>query len=172
MENQQKKNLAELIKISSNGRFPEVSERISNIFTNKKSLYFLFLGHKTQDINLMNNKLEAEMTSEMHNYRHIIHPFKLSIMNLLFTNPKISSIEVRNRLGLSMSEYYNTIRSLEKRKFIQVFDDFGEDGSTRQFVMLEDTGRDIYSNFIKLIGRYTDKIKDFIPDYDGTDLYP
>ena len=71
-----------------------------------------------------------------------------------------------------MSEYYSSIRPLEKHKLIQVFDDFSEEGLTRQFVIMEEKGKMMYAKFIKLIGKYTDFVKDFIPDYDGTDLYP
>ncbi|MCE7733333.1 MAG: helix-turn-helix transcriptional regulator [Candidatus Heimdallarchaeota archaeon] len=172
MANQQKKNLAKLIKISSNGRYPEVSETISNLFNNQKSLYYLFLGHRTHDINVLEKSYEASMTSAMQQYRHLLHPFRLSMMQLLYTNPKLTSIEIKERLDLSWSDYYNSIRSLEKLKLIKVFDDFDIEGSTKQFVILEEKGKVEYTEFVKVIGKYVDFAKEFIPDYDGTDLYP
>jgi DNA-binding MarR family transcriptional regulator len=168
----QKKRLAKLIRISSNGSFPEVSGTISEIFKKKNSLYFLFLGHKTQDIRQLEDKIEAEMTEELHKYRQIFHPFRLSIINLLHSNPKITSIEVRTRLGLSKHEYYNSLKALEKQKLIRIFDDFDLDGSTKQFVILEEKGREMYVKFIKLVDKYVNEAKDFIPDFDGADLYP
>lgn len=161
-----------MIKISSNGSFPEVSDTISTIFDHKKSLYFLFLGHRTHDIDFLNKNYEASMKSEMDEYRHFLHPFRLSIMKLLFTDTILSSIEIKMRLELSSSEFYNSIRPLEKQNLIRVYDDFDENGYTRQFVILEEKGNQEYRQFIKLIDKFVDEAKEFIPDYDGTDLYP
>lgn len=130
------------------------------------------MGHRTRDINALEKSYEAEMTARMHHYRHLLHPFRLSVMQLLYTNAKLTSIEIKERLDLSWSDYYNSIRSLEKLGLINVFDDFDEDGSTRQFVMMDQKGKQEYTTFIKLVGQYVDFAKEFIPDYDGTDLYP
>ncbi|MHA2249381.1 MAG: hypothetical protein ACXAD7_03415 [Candidatus Kariarchaeaceae archaeon] len=155
-----------------NGRFSQVSDTISDIFNNKKSLYFLFLGHRTSDINVLEKSYEAEMTSKIQKYRFFLHPFRLSIMQILYTSPKLSSIEIKERLGLSWAYYHNSIRSLVKLNLIRVFDDFDEEGSTRQSVVLEEKGKQEYTSFIKLVGKYVDSAKDFIPDYDGDELYP
>jgi DNA-binding MarR family transcriptional regulator len=167
-----KKELAKLIKISSNGDFSTISQSISQVFDDKKSLYFLLLGHKTYSTNLLDAKLEAEMKSEMQQFKHILHPIRLSIMQILFTNPKISSTELRHRLDLSMSDYYNSVKPLEKLNLIRLYDDFDEDGSSKQFVLIEERGKGEFAKFIKLVSKYVEQTKDFIPDYDGTDLYP
>lgn len=158
--------------MSSNGSYPHVSSMISRIFKNQQSLYFLFLGHRTNDINVLEKSYEASMTAAMEQYRHLLHPFRLSIMQLLYTSPRLTSIEIKERLDLSWSDYYNSIRSLEKINLIKVFDDFDEEGSTKQFVILEEKGKNEYTEFIKIVGKYVDFAKEFIPDYDGTDLYP
>ncbi|MHA2252225.1 MAG: winged helix-turn-helix domain-containing protein [Candidatus Kariarchaeaceae archaeon] len=167
-----KKELAKLISISSNGNFSKVSISITQIFNSKKSLYFLFLGHRTRDINLLEKSYEASMTSAMQQYKHLLHPFRLSIIQLLYINSRLTSIEIKERLDLSWSDFYNSVRRLEKLKLIRVFDDFDEDGSTRQFVILEEEGKQQYGGFINLVGKIVDDVKDLIPDYDGTDLYP
>jgi DNA-binding MarR family transcriptional regulator len=168
----QKKRIAKLVKLSSNGRYPNVSNIISNVFDYKKSLYFLLLGHRTHHINALDENFEAELTSKMQRYKHFLHPFRLSIMQILYTNPKIASIEIRDKLNLSWSDYYNAIRHLEKRNLIRVFDDFDSDGSTRQFVVMEEEGAKEYEAFVEVIGTFVNIAQDYIPDYDGTDLYP
>lgn len=142
------------------------------MFDNNKSLYFTLLGQKSKNTNLLDEKFEADMKAEMQQFKHIFHPIRLAIMQLLHISSKSSSIEIRNRLDLSMSDYYNSVRSLEKLNFVKVFDDFDENGLTKQFVIMEENGKRVYTKFIKLVGKYVDLAKDFIPDFDDDTLYP
>lgn len=121
---------------------------------------------------MLDEKFEASMKTEMQQFKHIFHPIRLAIMQVLHTTSKISSIEIRNRLDLSMSDYYNSVRMLEKLDLVKVFDDFDEDGLTKQFLIMVEEGKRVYGKFIKLVGKYVNLAKDFIPDFDDDMLYP
>ena len=114
----------------------------------------------------------GEISEEMSKYRFIMHPFRLSMMKLLYDNYKMSSIDIKEALKLSWADYSNFIKSLKKKEYVSIKEEFDED-SKRQFVYLEEAGRRDYENLVNLLNKFLDKSSEIYP-IDSTDdeLYP
>lgn len=167
-----KKRLNKLIKISSNGTYPNISNIVSELFDNQKSLYFTLLGYKTKDLEILDDKIEAAMSSQIQRYKHLLNPYRMSIMQILNIENKIKSSELKSRLDLSWTEFYNASRSLEKIGLIRTFEDFDDNGLKKQFVVITDNGKQQFVEFVSLISKYVDIAKEFIPGGSQGPLYP
>jgi DNA-directed RNA polymerase specialized sigma subunit len=91
---------------------------------------------------------------------------------MLYTSTKLSSLEIKERLNLSWTEYYNAVNALNKADLIQILEDFDENSLKRQFIVIEDKGRDEYDALISLIDQFVQLAKEFMPNQLDDKLYP
>lgn len=137
-------------------------------------MYLFLLGQKEvrKNLGILEEKLEAALFAELDEYRNILHPLKLSIMQLVYVDNKISSVEVKDKLEISWSDHHRSINSLSKLNFINVIEDFDQEGSKRQFLVITEHGKLEYVRLIKIISKFIDRASELIPNFDSDLLYP
>ena len=135
-------------------------------------MFLLGQNKISNDLGILDEKLEASLASELQEYKHLLHPIKLPIMQLVYSNTKISSVKIKENLELSWSDYYNAIPSLQKLDLVKIAEDFDDKGSKRQFLVITEQGKVEYVRLIKIINKFIERAKEIIPGFDSDILYP
>ncbi|MHA2031444.1 MAG: transcriptional regulator [Candidatus Kariarchaeaceae archaeon] len=114
-----------------------------------------------------------DLPSDMSKYKFLLNPVRLNIMKLLYDNYNLSSVQIKNNLNLSWSDYSHNILALEEREYVIVQTMF-QYGTKRTMVYLGDKGKEYYENLIELLHEFLQKQdEDYITSLsEDSDLYP
>ena len=114
--------------------------------------------------------------SELLTHRYLMHPIRLSIMKLLNKEDKMKSLEIKKILDISWGDYSNHIRSLQEKGFVELVDEFNEDGHVTQSVYIKELGRKEYLDLFRLLQQFTlddSPVSNILENTDLDDnLYP
>lgn len=128
------------------------------------------MGQSNRRLKSKERDIQALIPNEMHKYRFILHPFRLSMLKLLDAHFELSSQEIKQTLDLSWSDFSVNINALKKKEYVTVRDDFDDTGRKRQYVTLAKRGEEEYKQLKKLLEQFLTSTANIV--IDDSDLYP
>lgn len=138
----------------------------------------MLLGaHKTDDKYI--KELQNNIPQDLIKYRYLMHPTRLIIIKLLYSEFSLSSIEIKRTLNIPWGDYTTHTKSLEKKGYVEIKEQFSEDASVKQVLQLTKQGRSDYETILELLGDLIEKktpldyiINSDAEDYMNDELYP
>lgn len=164
-----RKRTAAYLRHRRNARARAILETFSDIFSPKQLAYLAILGQKSQDGQPPFEKTLGEIPSKLIEYKFLMQPVRLSIMNLLHKHFTLTSVQIKDELRISWGNYSSHISALEKKGFLSTYYDF-LDGSKVQMVVLEEVGRKEYESLTELLQEFL--MNQQGSDLSSVDLYP
>ncbi len=144
---------------------------------NDKSLLLLLGAHKTDDKYI--EELQKNMPQDLIKFRYLMHPIRLMIIKLLYSEFSLSSIEIKRVLKITWGEYTSHAKSMQKKGYLDIKEQFTVDASVKQVLFLSEQARVEYEAILELLGDLIEKKTpiDYIVnsdpvDYMDDDLYP
>ncbi|MCE7736527.1 MAG: hypothetical protein GPJ54_16720 [Candidatus Heimdallarchaeota archaeon] len=144
---------------------------------NDKSVLLLLGAHKTDDKYI--EELQKNMPQGLINYRYLMHPIRLMIIKLLYSEFSLSSIEIKKVLKITWGEYTSHAKSMVKKGYLDIKEQFTVDASVKQVLFLSKQARVEYEAILELLGDLIEKKTpiDYIVNSDPVDymddrLYP
>ncbi|MHA2252826.1 MAG: transcriptional regulator [Candidatus Kariarchaeaceae archaeon] len=95
-----------------------------------------------------------QIPQELLTYRYLMHPIRLAIMKLLASDDKMRSVEIKHILDISWGEYGNHIKSLEEKGYVELVDEFNEDGHVSQTAYILEAGRTEFIELFELLKKF------------------
>ncbi|MHA2172436.1 MAG: winged helix-turn-helix domain-containing protein [Candidatus Kariarchaeaceae archaeon] len=86
--------------------------------------------------------------------RYLMHPVRLAILKLLAGEDKMRSVEIKHILDISWGEYGNHIKSLEEKGYVELVDEFNEDGHVSQTAYIMEAGRTEFLELLELLKKF------------------
>lgn len=129
---------------------------ISDIFQNRTSAYFYILNQSSKEID--ENTIQPE-AQDIFKYKFLLHPVRLSIMKLLYENIQMTSLEIKEKLGISWNDVGNHITALKEKGYISTDHQFQE-GSRKQVVSIEPFGTQEFKVLTELLHLFLDSFAD------------
>jgi basic membrane protein A len=141
----------------------KIRETLSSLFKDHPELVIYIINANLIDDDEVASRFKKEVPRELYRYKFILNPIRLAITKLLFENAELSTIELKNRLGLSWDELNNGIKALKKSNYIEIEKRFYEDRLT-QFISLKVNKIDEFRTLSAML-------VDFLSDTPNFDLY-
>ena len=149
----------------------QIVHEISPLYNYHQSLYFALLGQKSPE-KADQKRIESAIPEKLYHYKFLLHPYRLAVMKMLYNHSRLSSLEIKETLSLSWSDYNNVVNALKKRGYVTVNDDF-EDSVVRRFVFLEEAGRLDFQALEHLLRQFLDNAPIVADDdHDSSLMYP
>lgn len=149
----------------------------SNFDLSDNSLHLLLLGHKVNDKYI--DELKNNVPQDLIKFRYLMHPTRLMIVKLLHSEYSLASVEIKNILNIPWGDFGSHTKSLEKYGYIEIKDQFTENGSVRQVLFLTIEGKNEFEQLLPLLQDFiTDKtplqylLSSDVQSYMKDDLYP
>lgn len=76
-------------------------------------------------------------------------------MKLLDGQQSMRSAEIKHVLDISWGDFSNHIKSLQEKGFVELVDEFNEDGHISQTVYILEDGRKEFHDLFKLLKQFT-----------------
>ena len=142
-----------------------------------RSIFTLTVGANRVD-DSYRSKFKEIIPQEILTYRYLMHPIRLTIMKILYSEDRAKAVDIKHILDISWGEYSNHIKSLEQKGYLEIMNEFNDEGNVIQVVYLLEFGRKQYGQLIELLQQFVAKSSPF--EYlmyaqanlrDGT-LYP
>jgi DNA-binding transcriptional ArsR family regulator len=83
-----------------------------------------------------------------------MHPVRLAILKLLAGEDKMRSVEIKHILDISWGEYGNHLKSLEEKGYVELVDEFNEDGHVSQTAYIMEAGRTEFLELLELLKKF------------------
>jgi DNA-binding MarR family transcriptional regulator len=117
----------------------------------------LVLANKKIRKENINKDLQDMLPKDLIKFRYLLHPIRLTMTKLLYLEQTMSSTEIKHVLDISWGEYKTHMNSLESKGYVEVLEDFDQDGFLTQIVILTDEGRKEYEEVRLLLKDFVDK---------------
>lgn len=119
-------------------------------------LTIILAQHKEEEIyKTMRDQLPSEMTK----FKFLLNPVRLNIIKLLYDNFHLTSIQIKENLNLTWSDYSHNILALEEKGYVSTEVSF-QRGLKRNLVYLEERGRLKYESLIELLHEFLQTTND------------
>ena len=138
----------------------------------------LVTGVYRVDSRYQEDDFQKMVPQELLKYRYLMHPTRLSIMKLLNHQTKMRSTEIKHLLNISWGEFSTHTKSLQDKGFIEMIDEFNEDGHVVQTVYIRPKGTTEFLELLTLLQQfvtYMSPVSDILGDdnyFSNDDLYP
>jgi DNA-binding MarR family transcriptional regulator len=140
-------------------------------------MLLLLLSHKTDDRYL--EELESTVQHDLVKHRYLMQPTRLMMMKLLHGEYSLTSVQLVKLLNIPWANYSTHVKSLEKSGYVELKDDFDENGLVRQVVVLTDIGKKEYEELYEILQEFMEKktpleyiLNADTDNYMKDDLYP
>ena len=158
----------------------QIIQNISQEFNlSNYGLASLVTGVYRVDSRYQDEEFQKLIPQELLEYRYLMQPTRLTIMKLLTSQTKMRSTEIKHLLSISWSELSNHLKSLEEKGFVEMVDEFNEDGHVVQTVYIKPEGRKEFLELFTLLQQFVSNLSpvgDILSDDDTqffqNDLYP
>jgi DNA-binding transcriptional ArsR family regulator len=118
------------------------------------SLFTLVSGVHRVDERYKDQEFKNQIPQELLTYRYLMHPIRLAILKLLAGEDKMRSVEIKHILDISWGEYSNHINSLEEKGYVELVDEFNEDGHVSQTAYIMEAGRIEFFDLLELLKKF------------------
>ena len=122
-----------------------------------KSLYTLFCGTINSNNGYSDERFKEFIPQEILTYRYLMHPLRLTIMKLLNSVDSMRSIDIKTALNISWNEYSNHMKSLEQKGYLEVQNEFNDDGTLIQVGYITEFGRKQFQLLFGLLQQFVTK---------------
>jgi hypothetical protein len=120
---------------------------VKRIFNSNTSKYLLVAG------NVIRDKPYGSATNippELFEYKALLHPVRMAMMKVLIDNPLMTSVELKEYLNLTWSEYRNQMNVLKKLRYVYITEKFVEN-SVKQVISVESHGMAEFDKLSKIL---------------------
>ena len=122
-----------------------------------KAIYSLFTGAVNGDNFYSEKRYKEFIPQEILTYRYLMHPIRLTIMKIPVNEDHMRSVDIKNALDISWSEYSTHVKSLEQNEYIEVQNEFSENGNVVQVVYALEFGRKQFDLLFGLLQQFVAK---------------
>jgi len=154
---------------------------LSPIFHNQPQLIHIFGATKIFKENKIRDEIQSELPKEILDFKYFLHPIRLSMVKLLDENIHLTTVQIKNFLGIGWNEVQFHLESLKKADYITINQQF-IDGTTRTVVTAEskmisqfNSLKDILLEFLDAtpnLDKYLEHVTEVKMRSEGQDLYP
>ena len=122
-----------------------------------KSIFQLTFGATHIKDEPTREKFKEILPQELLTYRYLLHPARLTIMKMLNVEEKMRSSDIKHILDIAWGEYSNHIKSLEQKGYVEVLNEFNEEGNVMQIAYITEFGRKQYGLVFTLLQQFVAK---------------
>jgi len=158
-----------------------MSKILAPIFNTQPQLIHIFGATKVFKENKDLDEIQSELPRAILDFKYFLHPVRLSIIKLLDENINLTTVKLKDFLGISWNEILFHIDSLKKTEYITVNQQF-IDGTTKTIVSAEaklisqyNALKDVLFEFLDgspNLERYLDQVTEIKMRAEDPDLYP
>lgn len=160
---------------------PNMNQILEPVFDNKPSLVYVFIGKNMIEDRKLESKLRSSVPKGLLEFKFLLHPIKLSMMKVLHESMNVSTVELRQELGISWNEFNYHLNQLKKKGYVRVEVDI-VDHSFKNVITLETQGIEEFKILQSLliefvnsgpdISRYIKQIDSLEKRTNVDELYP
>ena len=122
-----------------------------------KSIFHLTFGATHIKDEFTREKFKEILPQELLTYRYLLHPARLTILKMLNVEEKMRSSDIKHILDIAWGEYSNHIKSLEQKGYVEVLNEFNDEGNVMQIAYITEFGRKQYELLFTLLQQFVAK---------------
>lgn len=142
-----------------------IKKIVAPLLDDKTKLLYLFVGQSRVQNRKLTQDFKSMVPTEIYDFKFLLHPVRLAMMKLLFDQPKITSVELKEQLGINWNDFRNHLKSLRKKGLIEIEQGFVDD-ALAQIVSMSNAGLSEFKELTDLVTSFLSSHADLGPYLD------
>lgn len=167
-------------KIYNGALVGNTKQIIKELFDSQTVLYYTLIGQSKIGDKEIEEKITDAIPKNLLDSKYLLHPVRMAMLKLLYESLEMSSVELKDIIGITWNDYTTHTVSLKKYGYIRIDDGF-IDGKRRQLLSILPKGIEEFKMLMDLLHLFLDNSVDYATyiktaqqklDASDPDLYP